>query len=59
MAHIDTHSTVAHRPTAIFGLGRKIWDYVQRRQTQRTLLKLTDRELDDIGLNRADVQGMR
>ena len=62
MAHIDTHPVRAHRSFPMarsFGLGQKIWDYIQRRHTQRTLLALTDRELDDIGLNRADVEDMR
>jgi len=56
MANIETY-----RPTAAdtgFGLSvlfTKIVGWNNRRATFNALSKLTDRELDDIGLNRGDI----
>ena len=67
MTTIDT-GAAARRPAlpVASGLARMVarlsgaWaDYALRRETYRKLSNLTDRELDDIGLTRADVDAMR
>lgn len=66
MATIDTHRT--HANDRVFGsnIGSAITAIVGRiaawndaRVTRRALDKLTDRELDDIGLSRADIDAIR
>ncbi len=59
MAVIDT--THPHAATSFVGLSitklvSAITTFFETRATRRALERLSDRELDDIGLNRGDVQ---
>lgn len=58
MAAIDTTRPMkADRPTlGFFGVvAMSVLDWNDRRATRKALSKLTDRELNDIGLTRGDV----
>ena len=58
MSAIDTNRV--HGGTGSFGIGSKIWAAVtawnDARVTKNALNRLTDRELDDIGLTRGDIE---
>ena len=58
MSAIDTNRV--HGGTGSFGIGSKIWAAVtawnDARITKNALGRLTDRELDDIGLTRGDIE---
>lgn len=41
--------------TTVTGLSQRLMAWSESRATRRVLSKLTDRELDDIGLCRADI----
>lgn len=57
MSAIDTNRV--HGGTRQIGFASKLWaavsDWNDARVTRNALNRLTDRELDDIGLNRADI----
>lgn len=58
MSAIDTNRI--HVGTGSFGLGAKLWAAISGwndvRMTRNALNRLTDRELDDIGLCRGDIE---
>ena len=58
MSAIDTNRV--HGGTGSFGIGSKIWSVVaawnDARVTKNALSRLSDRELDDIGLCRGDIE---
>lgn len=58
MSAIDTNRI--HTGTASFGFGSKLWAAISAwndaRMTRNALCRLTDRELDDIGLTRGDIE---
>lgn len=58
MSAIDTNRV--HGGARSFGIGSKLWAAVtawnNARVTKSALNRLTDRELDDIGLNRGDIE---
>ena len=63
MATFDTNRAPAtgQLQTGVFGglastLVSLVADWMERRSTKAALLKLTDRELDDIGLTRGEVE---
>lgn len=57
MSAIDTlHAPAIARPANIFSrLALAVMDWNNARTTRDALYRLTDRELDDIGLNRSDI----
>ncbi len=58
MSAIDTNRV--HGGTRSIGFGSKVWAVLtawnDARVTKNALNRLTDRELDDIGLNRGDIE---
>jgi uncharacterized protein YjiS (DUF1127 family) len=63
MATFDTNRTKAngHLQAGVFGgvfaaLITLVADWMERRSTRSALLQLSDRELDDIGLTRGDIE---
>lgn len=58
MSAIDTlHAPALARPTNIFSrIALSVMDWHHARTTRDALYRLTDRELDDIGLNRSDIE---
>ena len=58
MSAIDTNRL--HSGAGSFGIGSKIWSVVaawnDARATKNALSRLSDRELDDIGLCRGDIE---
>lgn len=60
MTSFDTTLASQPRLTQIFTRGWSAWTtYYDQRRTLQTLDALTERQLDDIGLTRADLASMR
>lgn len=57
MSAIDTlHAPAIARPTNLFArIATAVMDWNNVRSTRDALYRLTDRELDDIGLSRSDI----
>ena len=56
MAHIETRRPVAHSADQLTSrVANAILSWRNRRATRKALAELSDRELDDIGLNRSDI----
>jgi uncharacterized protein YjiS (DUF1127 family) len=56
MSVYSTNRTVSHRTSGVFGsLFSAVAAWNDARVTRNALSRLTDRELDDIGLTRADI----
>lgn len=57
MSAIDTlHAPVAARPGLFSRLAAAVMDWSNTRATRDALYRLTERELDDIGLSRSDIE---
>ena len=65
MAHIDTPRSTAGQSFAvrlnvILNAARSsVTSYIERRATRAALHALSDRELDDIGLSRSEIDNLR
>ena len=56
MALTDTSRTHAHaRPSLLSRIAEALTSWNDRRATRNALARLSDRELDDIGLSRGDI----
>lgn len=55
MSTYETTRAPGAAPHFFASLVTTLSDWSERRATRRALAQLTDRELDDIGLNRADI----
>lgn len=56
--NLGTHALKRGRSFALLPLVLKLEAWLEQRRTARTLYRLDDRALADIGLSRADVEGV-
>ena len=56
MAHVETRRPAAHSADQLTSrVANALLSWRNRRATRRALAELSDRELDDIGLSRSDI----